>query len=124
MYTRHAIALLAAAGSAALLFGPMFVQLVHDWAHDDNYSHGFLIVPIALYFAWERRDRLTSAAPRPSNVGLFVVLAGLAMLVAGTLGAELFLTRVSLLVALAGAVLFSAAGSTCASWRSRSRSCC
>ncbi len=25
------------------------IKLVHDWATDDNYSHGFLIVPIALY---------------------------------------------------------------------------
>ena len=22
-------------------------KLVHDWANDDNYSHGFLIVPLA-----------------------------------------------------------------------------
>jgi len=39
----------------AVLYGQVFIKLVSDWYHDDNYSHGFLIVPIAAYFAWERR---------------------------------------------------------------------
>ncbi len=52
-------ALVAAAGFA-LLYSHVLVKLVHDWATDDNYSHGFLIVPIALYFAWERRHALAA----------------------------------------------------------------
>jgi exosortase len=89
-----------------VVYFPMVRKLVYDWGHDDNYSHGFLIVPIALYLVWERRDRLGAARPSPTLAGLALVLVSLAVLVAGELGAELFLTRVSLLGVLVGAVLF------------------
>jgi exosortase len=84
----------------------VLVKLFHDWMHDDNYSHGVLIIPLAVFFAWQRRIQLKNAPVRPSSVGLLVVGAGLAVLLAGQLGAELFLTRVSMLITLVGAVLF------------------
>jgi len=84
----------------------VFVSLVMDWYHGDNYSHGFLIVPIAAYFAWERRDRLKAIAAKPSMLGLVVVLGSIAVLLAGILGSELFLTRISIIGALTGTVLF------------------
>ncbi len=99
--------LLGSLVAACFLFAyhEVILRLVRDWATDDNYSHGFLIVPIALFFAWERRHRLEAATRRPNWFGLVVLLGGLALLVAGTLGAELFLTRISLLCVLAGIVL-------------------
>ena len=90
----------------ALLYRNVLVKLVSDWAHDDNQSHGFLIVPLALYFAWERRERLQSAVLRPSLLGLIVVAGSVLTLIAGVLGAELFLTRVSMIGVTAGVVLF------------------
>ena len=92
--------------SFVLLYWRVIVKLVHDWATDDNYSHGFLIVPIALYFAWERRGQLQALERQPSFLGLFIVLASVGVLALGTLGAELFLMRVSMLGVLAGAILF------------------
>ncbi len=103
---RVAIAILLPAVAFAFLYRHVLVKLVSDWATDDNYSHGFLIVPIALYFVWERREKLRQAVPRPSVLGLLLVLASVAVLVAGLLGAELFLTRISMLGVLAGAILF------------------
>jgi exosortase len=92
--------------AGAWLYAGVVSGLVNDWAHDDNYSHGFLIVPLAGYFAWERRGRLARAPLKPSVAGLLVVLASRAMLVVGILGAEFFLSRLSMLGVLAGAVLF------------------
>jgi exosortase len=92
--------------SAVWVYRDVLASLFHDWTHDDNYSHGLLIVPLAAYFAWERRGQLLSAPRRPSVVGLVLVLGSLALLVAGILGAEFFLSRVSLLGLLAGSVLF------------------
>jgi len=92
--------------SFAFLYRHVVVKLVHDWATDDNYSHGFLIVPLALYLAWERRQGLAGLAPRPSVSGLLIVLASVGVLAAGTLGAELFLARVSMIGVLAGAIVF------------------
>jgi exosortase len=84
----------------------VFAKLVRDWATDDNYSHGFFIIPIAVYFAYERRDRVAGAAKRSTAAGLLVLLASMALLVAGTLGAELFLTRISMIGAIFGLVLY------------------
>jgi exosortase len=88
------------------LYWPTLARLGHDWLRDDNYSHGILIVPLAAYFIWERRHRLFRLTRRPAALGLPIVICGLLLLVAGQLGAELFLSRISLLVVLAGAVLF------------------
>ncbi len=98
----HAIVLVA----VLVLYRDVIAKLVLAWQTDGNYSHGFLIVPMALYLVWERRGSLAAAAARPSIAGLALVVASLGVLVAGTLGAELFLTRVSLLGVLAGAVLW------------------
>ncbi len=98
------LALLAA--SFGLVYGPVLVRLAQDWWNDDNYSHGFLIIPLALYLAWERRERVLALPVRPAALGLGVVAASLAILVAGSLGAEMFLTRVSLIGTLAGSMIF------------------
>lgn len=90
----------------AVLYRHVATELFRAWSTDDNYSHGFLIVPIAAYLAWERRARLLNAGYRPSVLGLAVVLGSLGLLVVGTLGAELFLTRVSMVGVVAGATLF------------------
>ena len=96
------------AASVTWLYADVVMRLVSDWYHDDNYSHGFVIVPLALYFAYERQDQLRLAPRQPMTwLGVLVVAGSLLLLVAGTLGSEFFLTRVSLIGALAGSVLFS-----------------
>jgi exosortase len=90
----------------ALVYWDVVAKLVLAWYTDDNYSHGFLIVPLALYLAWERRARFRSAEMRPSAIGLVVVAASLAVLMGGILGSELFTTRVSIIGTLVGVLLF------------------
>jgi exosortase len=63
-------------------------------------------VPLALYFAWERRDAIRRAPVRPGAGGAFLLVFSLAVWMAGLLGAELFLTRVSLVGVVAGLVWF------------------
>jgi exosortase len=92
--------------SFAYLYQHVISKLVNDWYVDENYSHGFLIVPIALYFVWERRRILKEALWKPSYWGLAIVLGSLAFLLAGILGSELFIARISILGTIAGIVLF------------------
>jgi exosortase len=106
MHRKNIAGFLVVAGCFAYLYHYVIARLVKDWYIDDNYSHGFLIVPIALYFVWERRERLRNAARNGSNWGLAIVLGSLAVLLAGILGSELFLTRISILGTIAGAILF------------------
>lgn len=93
-------------GALVLLYWPVIAGLVDAWSTDDNYSHGFFIVPLAAWFAWERRRAFAALPIRPAMTGAVVVLGSLFLLVAGLLGAELFLSRVSIIGALAGSLLF------------------
>jgi exosortase len=47
-------ALLAATGALALAYAPNFRDLAYIWSRDENYSHGFLVVPIALFILRRR----------------------------------------------------------------------
>jgi exosortase len=104
-YRSVAIACVLAA-AVVWVFGGILSSLARQWASDDNYSHGFFVVPLALFFAWERRAALLEAPHRPSVFGLFLIAGSLVVLLAGLLGAELFLTRVSFVGVLAGITLF------------------
>lgn len=106
MTRRTAAALALVTLAAAVVYLPVISSLVRQWASDENYSHGFLIVPFAIYFAWTQRASLAAAPVRPSSAGLPVVCGSLVLLIAGLLGAELFLARISLIGVLAGTVLF------------------
>jgi exosortase len=81
-------------------------SLALQWASDDDFSHGFFVVPIAAYFAWERRAAFMNAPARPAVLGLVLTAASLLTFIAGRFGAELYLTRVSIIGVIAGAVLF------------------
>lgn len=89
-----------------LTYWSVLSGLVSDWYTDDNYSHGFFIIPLAAYFAWERRDAFTNAPLQPSWLGLIIVAASLMLLVGGLLGAELFLSRVSVIGVVTGGILY------------------
>ncbi len=93
-------------GGFAVLYRGVIAGLIGDWASDDNVSHGFLIVPLALFFAWERRSLLAAAGHEQSILGLGLILGSLIVLATGILGVEFFLTRVSMLGVIAGIVLF------------------
>ncbi len=94
------------AAAFAALYAGVLVRLFRNWATDDNYSHAFVILPVAVYIAWQRRRQLAAAIPHPSAWGLALIGFSLATLVAGTLGAEVFLARISMLGVICGAVLF------------------
>jgi exosortase len=106
MQNRHVAAAILVVAAIVCTYGGVLVSLVRQGPRHDNYSHGFIVVPLALFFAWERRAALRSAEIRPSTAGAALIVVSLAAFVAGRLGAELFLTRVSLVGVLAGAVLF------------------
>jgi len=91
-----------------LLYANILPELVSDWWEDANYSHGFLVPLFSAYLVWQRREVIRATECRPSWWGLGVILAGIASLVLGHIGAEAFLNRSSLIVVLAGLILFHA----------------
>jgi exosortase len=103
---KHGTAFLLVAIGFATLYWNVVRALVADWTIDENYSHGFLIVPLALYLVWERRTQVAAMPARPAGFGLVVIAASLVTLTVGVLGSEAFLTRISMLGTLGGAILF------------------
>nr|WP_315219543.1 exosortase A [uncultured Duganella sp.] len=55
------------------------VSIVEIWARSETFAHGYLIVPISLWLAWQRRERLRAMAPAPFWPAL-LPLAGCGML--------------------------------------------
>ncbi|HET7059171.1 MAG TPA: exosortase A [Nitrospiraceae bacterium] len=87
------------------LYHEVLVKLGIQWNNDPDYSHGFLVPVLVGYFVWERWDRLKVVRIAPSPWGMAVLGWGLLMLVIGSVGAELYLQRSSLIVVIAGLVL-------------------
>ncbi|MGO8986420.1 MAG: exosortase/archaeosortase family protein [Terriglobales bacterium] len=90
------------------LYAEILTRLVLQWvgpAHDPNFEHGIFVPFFALFVLWQDRKRLQAITPAPSWSGLPLVALALALLILGVLGAENFLSRVSLLILLAGLIV-------------------
>ena len=90
------------------LYASILARLFLQWvgpARDPNFEHGIFVPLFALFVLWQDRGKLRAIVPAPSWTGLPLLVLGLLMLVLGVLGAELFFSRVSLLVLLAGLIV-------------------
>lgn len=88
------------------LYSGIITGMAADWYRDENYSHGFLVPLIAGYFVYERWDNLKVMQVVPSAFGLVIVVLALMQLIIGSVGLEYFTIRSSLVLLLAGIVLF------------------
>ena len=88
------------------LYFPTLTHLVGQWWHDPNFSHSFFVPLFAAFVVWQERSSLALLTPQPSWWGLPLLGFGLCVLVLGQMGAELFLSRFSLLIVLAGLIVF------------------
>lgn len=85
-----------------LSFWPTWQKLISQWLNNDDFSHGLLIIPICLYLIWERRQSVSGLPLASDWRALPLICFAILLLVVGELGAELFTTRVSLLVFFIG----------------------
>ncbi len=91
---------------AGWLYFQIIVHLAGQWLKDPNFSHGFFVPIFSLFLLWQDRVRLSKLPSEPSLWGLPILIFAVIILVLGVLGAELFLSRVSLLLVIAGLVIF------------------
>ncbi len=89
-----------------LVYAPVLLELVQDWSHDDNYSHGFLVPLVSAWLLWQKRESLKSAVKSTDRVGLLLIIVGSLLFVLGNGAAEYFTARVSLVVTLFGLVWY------------------
>ena len=100
------------ASLVAALYGPVLKLLVLNWWQDPDYGHGFFVPLFVGYILWQERFRWRAVSRQPSNWGLLAMLGAIGLLMVGSLGAELFTSRFSLLVLLGGMVIFLAGWET------------
>jgi len=92
----------------ALLLGvyfPILRNMVLHWSLVEDYQHGFIIAPLAVFFAYQRRWDLEDAVIKGSWLGLIPMFIGLTSLTIGRLGTELMTMRSGFVFTLIGLVL-------------------
>lgn len=89
-----------------LLYARTIAGLVHEWWVNPDYSHGLLVPFAVAYLLYRKKDQLAKLPVRPAALGIAIILFSQMLNLLGALGAEFFLQRFSLLLFLAGGVLF------------------
>jgi exosortase len=87
------------------IYLPILAKLGTQWWHDPNFSHGFFVPAFSAYVVWERRRELAGVKTSASWAGLPLLFLAMVVLITGSLGAELFLARFSLLLTIAALVI-------------------
>ena len=102
------LAALSLATLVFIMYASVLGSLARQWWNDPNYGHGFFVPVFAGYVLWSGRERLRGLPFKPKNFGLAIMVFAIGLRVLGTLGAELFIARLSLVILISGIVLFLA----------------
>ena len=95
-------------GLVLILYAPVLNALFMQIWSDPDSSHGLLIPLFSGYVLWRQRERWMNTEIRPSNFGLIVIVGAVGLLLISSLAAELFTSRFSLVILLAGMILYLA----------------
>jgi exosortase len=101
--------LVAATGLVLALFGPSLLYLRMLWDRDANYSHGYLVAPISLFFAYRTYRRVGPPLRGELLLGLSGVVVGVLLQLAAGIVRWPPLSYLGLLAVLRG-LLVSAGG--------------
>jgi len=93
-------------GLTIFVYYDVVARLIHQWSNDPNFSHGFIVPLFSAFIVWTQRRELVELPVKPSNWGFVIIAGSLLMVIVGSLGAELFVARVSLVLLLGGMVIF------------------
>ncbi|WP_342349256.1 VPLPA-CTERM-specific exosortase XrtD [uncultured Nitrospira sp.] len=99
------VGILAAALVVFVVFYDNLAFLWRTWLGDENYGHGLLVPPIALYLAWEDRKRLSDCDGGGAWVGLVIIAAGMGLFIMGHLGTLFVVQHLALWLVIVGLVL-------------------
>lgn len=97
-----AIAIVAAGGIWS--YWSSFREIETVWSRTPDYSHGYLVAPIAAYILWVRRDKLRSIPIAPSALGFGLLGVSFLMRWIGSQYYIEYLEQFSFLVWLGGIV--------------------
>lgn len=87
------------------VYSPMLIELIQTWDNKPQSSHGFFVIPISLWFCWQRKELAKKAMNGGSSTGTILLFIGLMIYVAGFLGRIATIANLSFMVSLAGIVI-------------------
>jgi len=95
-----------AAVALAMLYGGVLTGLAREWTSSPDASYGLILFVVAAAIAWQRRGRFADAVDThaPASAGFTILLGGLFVYLVGAFGADVFLTRVSFVAVVTGAL--------------------
>ncbi len=86
-----------------LLFLPTWLWLIDAWSSHPYYSHGPLVILVALYFAWAHRTRAGDVPLfKPSALGWLIIASALAVHLWATLGRAYYISALTIPGAFGG----------------------
>lgn len=86
------------------LYWRVLLKLVHDWYYVPDFSHGFLIPFFVGYVVWMKRQEIRATPVKTDWTGVAIVALSMVTLLTGIYGADLFLSRISLILLMIGCV--------------------
>ena len=105
-----ALWLLLIAGLLVALYFDTARRMVLQWSNEEDYNHGFVVPLFSAWLVWDGRERLKNLPVVADARGALLLALGMLLYVVGSVGAELFLQRVSMVVVLAALVLLVLGG--------------
>jgi exosortase len=60
-------------------YWPTISELIHSWNNNPDYSHGYFVIPISVFFLWMRRNSLPNASKKWAFAGLILILLGISL---------------------------------------------
>ncbi len=86
-----------------LVLLPTLRWLVNEWWSNDYYSHGLLVPVVSAYFAWRLLPRVER---KPSNLGLFLLVAALLVYLVALFQRAFFVASLGMIGIFAGIVWY------------------
>ncbi len=85
---------------------PVLKNLILTWTNSDEYSHGFLIIPICFYIIWRKQKKLTAIPLKPSFWGLLLAVCSLITYFLGYFAGISTLSSLTIVPFWAGVVIY------------------
>jgi len=87
-------------------FWPVALDLVDTWNGNEDYSHGFFIIPVCCYLIWKKNQSANLSTEHFSWFGLLVVIIGLVLYLIGLFSQFRTLANLSLVIVIWASLIF------------------
>ena len=88
-----------------MLYAPVLAAMGRQWVDDTTTAHGILLAAAAAVVVYRKLPDLRTRATSPDPWGIPLVVFGLLLFVLGSVGAEVFVVRLSLPIVAFGCIL-------------------